>query len=105
MQCIINTNIVLPLITPFPQLILLGCCSLRGVFIWVTVVGAMSGQSEGVLSGLPGDGVVSIDGLEGFLISEANELIDDVELLLLTVANPKIKVNWLLFWKWTSIQT
>lgn len=44
----------------------------------------ISGQSDGVLKGLPGDGVGSIEGLEGFRMSEANELSDEAELLRLT---------------------
>lgn len=46
----------------------------------------ISDQSEGVLKGLPGDGVGNMDGLEGFLMSDAKELIEDAELLRLTLA-------------------
>lgn len=55
-------------------LCLLGCCSLRGVFTMETP----SVQSVGVRSGVPG---VNTCGLDGVLMSDAKELIDEVELL------------------------
>lgn len=55
-------------------LCLLGCCSLSGVFTMETP----SVQSVGVRRGVPG---IKTWGLEGVRMSDAKELIDEVELL------------------------
>lgn len=66
----------LPLIIDLFQslLCLFGCCSLSGVFTKETP----SVQSVGVRNGVPG---VKTCGLDGVRMSDANELIDEVELL------------------------
>lgn len=68
---------------------LLGCCSFNGVFIWTKLL-LTSGQSGGDLKGDAGEGVGNTAGLIDPLMSEAAELMEDVELLRETVVIPKI---------------
>lgn len=74
---------------------LFGCCSFKGVFAWDTLV-LMSGQS-GERNGDAGEGVGKIDGLAGPLISEADEFIDEVELLLETVLAAEINIRYITY--------